>query len=265
MTDRPIALVIDTSSAAVTAGVVAVSPDGSVEVLGEAVAVDARAHAELLSGRVRAALSDAGATFDAIAAVVVGVGPGPYTGLRVGVASGAAFADALGVASYGVVSLDAIGRAAAATGLPGCGDVLVAADARRREVYWARYRDGRRIGDPSVAKPADLRAALEPDPPAAAAGAGAALYAQALGVRAADSGEGGEGDADDGAGIPLLEAPYPRVDALAELAAQRILARAPGEVLQPLYLRRPDAEAPTSIKSVLPPDPTTATAPSPVA
>ena len=82
-------------------------------------------------------------------AVVVGCGPGPFTGLRVGMATAAAYGHALGIPVYGVCSLDAIGVDTA-------GDVLVVTDARRREVYWARYRDGVRVDGPAVNAPADV-------------------------------------------------------------------------------------------------------------
>ena len=74
-------------------------------------------------------------------AVVVGCGPGPFTGLRVGMATAAAYGQALGIAVHGVCSLDAIG-------IDTAGEVLVVTDARRREVYWARYRDGVRVEGP---------------------------------------------------------------------------------------------------------------------
>ena len=82
-------------------------------------------------------------------AVVVGCGPGPFTGLRVGMATGAAYGHALGIPVYGVCSLDAIG-------IDTTGEVLVVTDARRREVYWARYRDGVRVDGPAVNAPADV-------------------------------------------------------------------------------------------------------------
>ena len=83
---------------------------------------------------------------------MVGCGPGPFTGLRVGMATAAAYGHALGIPVYGVCSLDAIGSNRTA------GDVLVVTDARRREVYWARYRDGLRIEGPAVDAPADVPA-----------------------------------------------------------------------------------------------------------
>jgi len=88
-------------------------------------------------------VADAGLTMGDIDAVVVGCGPGPFTGLRIGMATAAAFGHALGIPVYGVCSLDAIGGQTT-------GEVLVVTDARRREVYWARYRDGVRTDGPGV-------------------------------------------------------------------------------------------------------------------
>jgi tRNA threonylcarbamoyl adenosine modification protein YeaZ len=141
-----IVLAIDTATPAVTAGVVRL--DGA-EVLAERVTVDARAHAEQLTPNVLAALADAGLTVNDLGAVVVGCGPGPFTGLRVGMATAAAYGHALGIPVHGVCSLDAIGTNTT-------GNALVVTDARRREVYWARYRDGVRVDGPSVNTPADV-------------------------------------------------------------------------------------------------------------
>jgi tRNA threonylcarbamoyl adenosine modification protein YeaZ len=123
-------------------------------VLAERVTVDARAHAEQLTPNVLAALADAGITVDDLEAVVVGCGPGPFTGLRVGMATAAAYGHALGIPVHGVCSLDAIGIHTA-------GEALVVTDARRREVYWARYRDGVRVDGPAVDAPADVPGAAE--------------------------------------------------------------------------------------------------------
>ena len=144
-----IVLAIDTATPAVTAGVVRL--DG-LEVLGERVTVDPRAHAEQLTPNAVGALADAGLAVADLDAVVVGCGPGPFTGLRVGMATAAAYGHALGLPVHGVCSLDAIGIESAGTG----SDVLVVTDARRREVYWARYRDGVRIDGPAVNAPADV-------------------------------------------------------------------------------------------------------------
>jgi tRNA threonylcarbamoyl adenosine modification protein YeaZ len=144
-------LAIDTATPAVTAGIVRLE---GVEVLAEQVTVGARAHAEQLTPNVLAALSDAGLTVNDLDAVVVGCGPGPFTGLRVGMATAAAYGHALGLPVHGVCSLDAIG-------IDTTGDVLVVTDARRREVYWARYRDGVRAEGPNVSAPADVPGAAE--------------------------------------------------------------------------------------------------------
>src|SRR6195952_1995861 len=140
---------IDPATPAVTAGVVRRGPSG-VEVLGERVTVDPRAHAEQLTPNVLGALADAGLGMADLGSVVVGCGPGPFTGLRVGMATAAAYGHALGIPVFGVCSLDAIG-------VDTSGDVLVVTDARRREVYWARYRDGVRTDGPAVNAPADVR------------------------------------------------------------------------------------------------------------
>jgi tRNA threonylcarbamoyl adenosine modification protein YeaZ len=204
-------LAVDTSSAAVTAA--AVSVDSDVQVRAQRVTVDPRAHGELIAPSIATCLDEADAAVADLDAVVAGVGPGPFTGLRVGLVTAAALSDALNVPAYGVCSLDAIAGAVVASSL------LVAADARRREVYWARYRDGARVAGPGVARPADVPVADD-----AMAGAGARLYAGVL-------------------GLPLLDVDYPDPGALVRLAADRIRERAPGEALTPLYLRRPDAVA----------------------
>jgi tRNA threonylcarbamoyl adenosine modification protein YeaZ len=205
-----LALVIDTSSAAVTAGVVDI--DAGVTVLAEAVTVDVRAHGELLAPEIKKSLDGAGKTPADLEAIIAGVGPGPFTGLRVGLVTAAAMSDALQIPAYGVCSLDGI----AAT-IRHDGPLLVAGDARRKEVYWARYLYGIRDGEPDVAKPADLVAGAT-----AMAGAGARLYADVL-------------------GLPLLDNDFPTVAGLATVAAGRARTHADPDPLTPLYLRRPDA------------------------
>jgi tRNA threonylcarbamoyl adenosine modification protein YeaZ len=192
-------------------------------VLAERVQVDARAHGELLAPQLAAVLAEVGKAPADLTAVIAGVGPGPFTGLRVGLVTAAALADALAIPAYGVCSLDAIGAAARG------GTVLVATDARRREVYWAVYRDGVRITEPAVGRPADLPLPTGVD---AAVGAGAVLYADVI-------------------GLPVLDGPrFPPARSLAALAAARVLSRAPSEPLTPLYLRRPDAVEPGARKAV---------------
>ena len=199
-------LAIDTATPAVTAGIVKL--DG-IEVLAERVTVDARAHAEQLTPNVLAALADAGLTVDDLGAVVVGCGPGPFTGLRVGMATAAAYGHALGIPVHGVCSLDAIGIESAAT----TAEVLVVTDARRREVYWARYRDGVRVDGPAVDAPADVPADAE-------AVAGSPEHAALF-------------------DLPRLAAVYPTAAGLVRAVADWTAEPAP---LIPLYLRRPDAK-----------------------
>jgi tRNA threonylcarbamoyl adenosine modification protein YeaZ len=86
------------------------------------------------------------------------MGPGPFTGLRVGIAFAQSFALARGIAVRGVCSLDAIAAQVSEK------DFIVTVDARRKEVYWARYKDGVRVGEPAVSFPADVSGApIHPD------------------------------------------------------------------------------------------------------
>ena len=195
-------LAIDTATPAVTAGVVA---DG--ELLAERVTVDPRAHAERITPNVLGALADAGRGMADLGAVVVGCGPGPFTGLRVGMATAAAYGHALGIPVYGVCSLDAIGGQTS-------GETLVVTDARRREVYWARYRNGIRTGAPAVDAPASV------DPGGAQAVAGSPEHAALF-------------------GLPLCGPSYPTPAGLVAAVAEWSDNPAP---LVPLYLRRPDAK-----------------------
>lgn len=214
----------------------------------------ARHHDEVLLALVDGVLQDAGASRAELTGVVVGRGPGPFTGLRVGLVAARSIAAVLGIPLHGVCSLDALahqalaeadtadradtvdrveGAAGNARDLPER-TVAVALDARRREVYHARYRrlvDGtvRRESGPAVAPPADVAAELTACD--LLVGSGARLYPD------------------------LLPATSELVDAdashLIEVAA---LLHAQGEDLtstDPLYLRDPDAAKPTSRKSAL--------------
>jgi tRNA threonylcarbamoyl adenosine modification protein YeaZ len=217
-------LVVDTSTPAVTAALVRVDGPASVEPVAERVSVDSRAHGELLGPAVQAVLAETGVRPAQLSAVVAGLGPGPFTGLRVGLVTAAVMGQALGIATYGVCSLDGIGAATAGT-------VLVATDARRKEVYWAAYRDGVRVLGPAVDRPADVGSVL--------------------------AAEGIVPDRAAGAGAPLLpgftteqDRLYPQATLLATAAAQRIHERAPSEPLTPIYLRRPDAVEPAARKLV---------------
>ncbi|MER7458126.1 tRNA (adenosine(37)-N6)-threonylcarbamoyltransferase complex dimerization subunit type 1 TsaB [Micromonospora sp. NPDC126480] len=222
-------LVVDSSTPAVTAALVEVSAAG-VEPRAHRSTVDARAHGELLAPQVDAVLADADARPADLAAIVAGLGPGPFTGLRVGLVTAATMGQVLGVPTYGVCSLDGIGHPAAA-GEP----VLAASDARRREIYWAVYDGaGQRIVGPEVSAPAVAAERARDLAVTVAVGDGAHRYAQTL-------------------ALPVRDEPrYPEAAVLATLAAERIRAGAASEPLTPLYLRRPDAVAATARKPVLP-------------
>lgn len=222
-------LALDTSTPAVTAAVAAVD-HGGVCVLAVARTVDARRHGELLSPSVADVLARAGHVPNDLAAVVAGVGPGPFTGLRVGLVTAAGLGDALGIPCYGVCSLDAVAAGVGTDQARGC--LLAATDARRREVYWAVYDgSGRRTVGPEVTAPADLAERLPDLGVRAMAGAGARQYAAVL-------------------GLPLCGPDHPDPAGLVDLARDRVLAGAPGEELTPLYLRRPDATLPGAPKPV---------------
>ena len=198
-------LVIDTATPAVTAAVVV--RGAGIEVAGERITLDARAHAETLTPNVVAALADAGMAMADLDAVVVGCGPGPFTGLRVGMATAAAYGHALNLPVHGVCSLDAIG-------IQTTGAVLVVTDARRREVYWAQYRDGVRVEGPDVAAAVDVPIAD------AECVAGSPDHAEFF-------------------GLPVIGPAYPTTTGL--VAAVADWDDQP-EPLVPLYLRRPDAK-----------------------
>lgn len=211
---------MDTATPAVTAAL----HDGAT-VVAESSRVDARRHGELLLPAVDRVLSQAGVKLGAVTGIVVGVGPGPYTGLRVGLVTAATFASALGVPVHGVCTLDGLAHAA---GLDE--PFVVATDARRKEVYWARYDKSRtRVTDAAVDRPADIAGEVAGLP---AVGAGALLYPEAF---------------PDARGPEHVSAA-----ALASLAAERLAAGEEFLPPQPLYLRRPDAQVPKNYKVVTP-------------
>jgi tRNA threonylcarbamoyladenosine biosynthesis protein TsaB len=127
-------------------------------------------HGEHLAPLIERAMAEAGIVRQDVAAVAVGVGPGPFTGLRVGVVTARTLGFVLDVPVYGVCSLDAIALEVVGTGAA-TGSFLVATDARRKEVYLASYdADGRRLEGPVVTRPADVATG------APVAGAGPLLY-----------------------------------------------------------------------------------------
>ncbi|MFD7066522.1 tRNA (adenosine(37)-N6)-threonylcarbamoyltransferase complex dimerization subunit type 1 TsaB [Streptomyces sp. NPDC059913] len=216
-------LAVDTATPAVTVAL----HDGTA-VVAESGQVDARRHGELLLPTVDRVLAEAGVKLDAVTGLVVGVGPGPYTGLRVGLATAAAFGSALSVPVHGLCTLDGLAYAAGLAGLTG--PFAVATDARRKEVYWARYEDARtRTAGPAVDRPADIAEQLAGLP---VVGAGAVLYPEAF---------------------PDARTPeHVSAGALAALAAERLAAGAELLAPLPLYLRRPDAQVPKNYKVVTP-------------
>jgi tRNA threonylcarbamoyl adenosine modification protein YeaZ len=169
-------LAIDTSTSRTSVGII----DGDTIVF-SGFRDGATAHGPSLPALVQEALA-----FSDVAEVVVGMGPGPFTGLRVGIAFAQSFALAREIPVRGVCSLDAIAAQINEK------DFIITVDARRKEVYWARYTDGVRVGEPAVNFPADV--------------SGASIHA----------------------------------DLFVDLQA---LVRLPGNITDPIYLRRPDAVA----------------------
>jgi tRNA threonylcarbamoyl adenosine modification protein YeaZ len=223
--------------AAAARGAAAAQPAVHVWPRGSVVTVDARRHGELLAPSMRTVLDEARARPSDLAAVVVGAGPGPFTSLRVGMVTAAAFADALEIPVHGVCSLDGIG--AATSGL-----TAVVTDARRREVYWARYDGGVRVGDPGVDRPARVAEALREAGVSAVAGPGLALYPEAFAGFEHPRLPAADGDA------TAPEAGYPRPELIVGLAGPDLLAGRVPRPLAPLYLRRPDATEPHAPKPV---------------
>lgn len=142
-------LAIDTSAGTSVAVV-----DGD-RVLSEASDPGTRGHAEHIGTLIRSALASASAAPDDITGVVSGMGPGPFTGLRVGIAAARAFAAGRGIPVHPVPSHDAVafGRTA---------PTLVVTDARRREVAWTTYdAAGETVSGPHLAHPEDLEAVVD--------------------------------------------------------------------------------------------------------
>ncbi len=216
-------LALDTATSAITAAV----HDGE-RLLAEDAVLDARRHTETLAPVIERVLGAAGAEPGDLTDIAVGVGPGPYTGLRVGLVTARTLGFALGIPVHGVCSLDAL--AAEAAGITE-GELLVAADARRKEVYWARYvvTQGlaERVEGPEVVAPAQLPARVRELP---TAGRGPDLYPDLF-------------------ANPV--APHDVSAAILAEVALRQLAEGRTQAPEPLYLRRPDAQEPAIPKSTL--------------
>ncbi len=225
-------LAIDTSTSAITVAV----HDGT-SVLDRESVLDPRGHCEQLAPAIRALLSRLSLPPSALTQVVAGTGPGPFTGLRVGLVTAVTLGYALDIPVGGLCSLDALAHqvVTAADGTVETGgpirEFVVATDARRHEVYWATYRRGgghgeysvARMSGPHVNRPSDL--AGLPDARQTTelpvAGRGGLLYPANFG--------------------PLLGVLDVDAGALAELAVSVLDG---GGVLNPpapAYLRRPDA------------------------
>ncbi|HYH34745.1 MAG TPA: tRNA (adenosine(37)-N6)-threonylcarbamoyltransferase complex dimerization subunit type 1 TsaB [Nocardioides sp.] len=207
-------LAFDTATPAV-----AVALHDGDDVVVELAAEQPMRHGEQLAPLVERALQEAGAVRQDLTAVAVGVGPGPFTGLRVGLVTARTLGFVLEIPVYGVCTLDVLAVEAVDTGSV-IGDFVVATDARRKEVYVASYdAEGHRLRGPAVARPAEV--ATE----ALVVGEGAALYPEHFPN-----------------GCPPLR---PSAGWLARTVAdERAELRDP----EPLYLRRPDAAVPGARK-----------------
>lgn len=207
-------LAFDTATSAVTVALYEWLPGEAMRRRASLRSVERQRHAEVLTPSISTVLDEAGVTPGDLSAVAVGVGPGPYTGLRVGLVTAHALGSALRIPVHGVCTLDAIAWATKQSQ-----PFVVASDARRKEVYWAHYASfTSRLTEPAVGPPSDAALGLP------VYGEGAALYPAALG----DAGE------------PML----PSAEAVAEITITRLSG---GEGLpimapEPLYLRRPDAQ-----------------------
>lgn len=146
-------------------------------IVAEAATADTRSHAEHIGVFIDRVLTDAGLTPSDVTAVVTGIGPGPFTGLRVGIAAAIAFAIGRGIPLYGIPSHDAV-----AVGRGAC---TVVSDVRRRELAWTTYRDGVAIDGPRLTTEATLATDVDLDtfPEVRADVISAALLATAAQVR----------------------------------------------------------------------------------
>ncbi len=208
-------LAFDTATPAVTVAL----HDGT-SVVATSTDDDGRGHGELLAPGVAAVLASVGAEPRHLTGIAVGVGPGPFTGLRVGLVTARTFGHILDIPVHGVCTLDVLAAAAPDVGAP---SFLVATDARRKEVYWARYAGPHaRVDGPHVDRPADI---ATDDP---VVGRGARLYPDAF-----------------------PHASGPDDPSAAVLATLVVTGAVPLLAPTPLYLRRPDTAEPGTRKSVL--------------
>ena len=195
------------------------------DVVAEARSEERMKHGEQLAPLIEDLLTRAGIVRQDLTALAVGTGPGPFTGLRVGLVTARTLSLVLEIPAYGVCSLDAIALEAAAglaTGSGGTSDFVVATDARRKEVYLAAYDEqGTRLSGPVVDKPANVATDLP------VAGEGAVLYPDAF-----------------------TRPVSPTLPSAAWLATAVVEERVELTDPEPRYLRRPDAAAPAAPKRV---------------
>ncbi|MDR1853211.1 MAG: tRNA (adenosine(37)-N6)-threonylcarbamoyltransferase complex dimerization subunit type 1 TsaB [Propionibacteriaceae bacterium] len=176
--------------------------------------MNTRAHVEELTPLTQRVLAQAGVEFGDLDSIVVGVGPGPFTGLRVGVASATVLAEILRIPVKGVCSLDVLARQ-----IDNSGAYSVVSDARRKELYWGTYNAGKWVSGPFVSAP-DMLPALP-------------VFGTAVDLYEMPGQVLGKAEGVDAGLMALL------ADELPEAG------------LEPLYLRRPDAEVSTKHKSAL--------------
>lgn len=208
-------LALDTSTRFVS---VAVHDDDAV--LAEATSDEPMQHGEQLAPLIDRVLQQVGAIRQDLTAVVVGVGPGPFTGLRVGVVTARVLGLALGIPVYGVGSLDVLAARAVDEGV--AEPFVATLDARRKELFWASYdEEGNRVDGPHVDRPAGLPAEVlvVGDGPVRYPGA----FARTSGPESPDAG-----------------------------TLARVVAEERAELVdpEPIYLRRPDATVPGPPKKV---------------
>lgn len=218
----------------------------SFDILARFESEDTRSHAEVMAPFARAALQEAGVRGEDLDAILTGTGPGPFTGLRAGIVTARALGFAWSVPVYGMMSLTALAERAhrewvsaqdgAAEGTDGVEDaeLLVASDARRREVYSARYRvnaEGYSLVDgPTVSPASEI---LPGEGPSYAYGYGTGLYAETLEER----------------GWTIVEVArevHPHAEYLVAAAA-RLGVQNLSEDTSALYLRDSDAKVPAAM------------------
>ena len=219
-------LAFDTAQGALSAAIL-----GGEGVLAHRFEARARGHAEMLMPMIEAALAEAGLTLEAIDALAVTVGPGTFTGLRVGLAAARGLALARALPLIGVTTLEAVAEPVAA----GPDETIAAAfDAKRDEVYLQAFDANHAVLIEPMLIPLEEAPAHLPGARVVAVGTGAALLAETLGEKGLD--------------LRLADAP-PQPDALsvARIAARRLAAHGPDRYRAapgPLYLRAPDAKLP---------------------